>query len=89
MSNSKLNKPKLGIKNGAQITLNVSSNVIGNSNDETNFPHKSLLADTQVPRLHKSSENSFSAHIKLSKTQLSKMVQLGRISLLILWIHLV
>ena len=26
---------------------NLSSNLIGNSNNETNFPHKLLLTDTQ------------------------------------------
>ena len=40
LSNSQLNKLKSGIKNVAEVTLNLSSNVIGNSNDETNFPHK-------------------------------------------------
>ena len=49
LSNSQLNKLKSGIKNGTKVvTLKLSSNVIGNSNDETNFPHKLLLADTQV-----------------------------------------
>ena len=37
-----------GIKNGTEVTLNLSSNLIGNSNDETNFPHKLLLTNTQV-----------------------------------------
>ena len=38
------------MKNGYEVTLNVSSNVIGNSNDETNFPYKLLLTDTQVKK---------------------------------------
>ena len=29
-------------KNGAEVTLNLSSNLIVNTNDETNVPHKSL-----------------------------------------------
>ena len=33
---------KSAIKNGTEITLNLSSNLIGSSNDETNFPHKLL-----------------------------------------------
>ena len=37
--NSQLNKLKSAIENGTKVTLNVSSNLIGNSNDETNFPH--------------------------------------------------
>ena len=36
---------KSGIKIGPEITLKLSSNLIGNSNDETNFPHKLLLTD--------------------------------------------
>ena len=36
---------KSEIKIGPEITLKLSSNLIGNSNDETNFPHKLLLTD--------------------------------------------
>ena len=39
-SNLKLNKLKSGIKDGTEECLNISSNVIDDSNDETNFPHK-------------------------------------------------
>ena len=35
LSNSQLNKLKLRIKNGSEATLKLSSNAIGNSNDET------------------------------------------------------
>ena len=37
LSNSQLNKLKSKLKNGTEVTLNRSSNLIGNSNDETNF----------------------------------------------------
>ena len=47
MSDYKLNKLKSGIKNGTEVTLNLSSNVNGNSNDGTNFPHKLLLTNAQ------------------------------------------
>ena len=43
-----LNKIKSEIKSGIEVTLNFSSNVIGGSNDETNFLHKLLLTYTQV-----------------------------------------
>ena len=36
------------MKNGTEVTLNLSSNLIRNFDDETNFPHKLLLTDTQV-----------------------------------------
>ena len=42
--NSQLNKLKSGIKNGTEVTLKLSSNAVGDSNDETNFPHKLLLS---------------------------------------------
>ena len=51
--------------------------MIGDSNDETNFRYKILLTDRQVTRLCKDSANNSSANIKLSKTHLSKIVQLG------------
>ena len=46
LSNSQLNKLKSGIKDGTEVTINLSSNVKGSSNDETNFPHKLLLTNT-------------------------------------------
>ena len=40
ISNLQLNKLKTGIKNGTEVTLELSSNVVGDSNDENKFPHK-------------------------------------------------
>ena len=68
LSNAQLNKSQLGITNGPEVTLNLSSNVIGDSNDETNFPLKLLLTDTQNSRLSKAFADNLSANIKLSKT---------------------
>ena len=64
LSNSQLNKLKSGIKNNAEVTLKVSSNVIGDSNDENNFLHKFLLTNTQVSSLRKVFANSSPAEIK-------------------------
>ena len=44
---------------------------------KTNFPHKLLLTNRQVANLRKAFANHSSADIKLSKTQLSKMIQSG------------
>ena len=77
MSNSQLNKLKSTIKNGTEVTLNLSSNLTGNSNDKTNFLHKLLLNDTQVSKICKAFANGSSVNIKFSKTQLSKIVQSG------------
>ena len=52
--------------------------MIGSSNDETNFPHRLLLTNTQVSRLCKAFANNSSANIKLSKTQLHKKGQSER-----------
>ena len=50
LSNSQLNKLKSRIKNGTEVTLKISSNVLGDSNDENNFPHNLLVTNTQVSR---------------------------------------
>ena len=76
LSNSQLNKLKSGIKNDTEVTLKISSNVVGDSNDEHNFSWK-LLTNTQVSKLHKAFANNSSANIKLSKTQLHKIGQSG------------
>ena len=54
LSNSQLDKLKSAIKNGTGVTFDLSSNIIGDSNDENNFPHKLLLTNTQVSKLRKS-----------------------------------
>ena len=51
--------------------------MVGDSNGETNFPHRLLLTNTRVSRLRKTFANNSSANIKLSKTQLHKMGQSG------------
>ena len=68
---------KITVKNANKVTLKLSSNMIGNSNDETNFPHNLLLTDRHVSKIRKSFANNSSDKIKLSKTQLSKIVQSG------------
>ena len=42
-SNSQTNRLKSRIKSGTQATLKLSSNVLGNSNDENNYLGKLLL----------------------------------------------
>ena len=75
LSNSQLNKLKSAIKNETKAVLRLSSNMIGETNDETNFPHKLLSSNTQV--LRTAFANKSSTDIKPSKTQLSKMIQSG------------
>ena len=74
--NSEFNKLKSAIKNGTEVTLNLSSNLIGNSNDEITFLHKLLLTDPHISKIRTAFANISSANIKFSKIQLSKIVQL-------------
>ena len=78
-SNSQLNKLKSRIKNRNKVTLNLSSNLIKNSNDETYFPYIILLTDTQVSEICEAFSNGSSANIKFSKTYLSKTIRSGGI----------
>ena len=77
LSNSQLNKLKSSIKNETDVVLRISSNMVGNSNDNTNFLHELLLTNRQVANIRKAFAKNTSTDIKLSKTQLSKMVQSG------------
>ena len=51
LSNSQLNKLKSAIKNGSEVVLGLSSNMIGD--DEINFFHKLSLTNRQVANLRK------------------------------------
>ena len=81
LSNSQVNKLKFAIKSETEVVLRLSSNMIGDN--ETNFPHKSLLTNRQVVNLGKTFANYLSTDIKLSITQLTKIIQsrgfLGRL----------
>ena len=73
LSNSQINKLKSAIKNETDLILRLSSNMIGNSDDEANFPHKLLLTNRQVANICKAVANHTSTNIKFSKAQLTKI----------------
>ena len=75
LSNSQLNKLRSAIKNESDVVLRLSPNMIGDSNNKTNFPHKLLLTNRQVSSIRKAFANNSSVDIKFSKAQLSKMIQ--------------
>ena len=75
LSNAQLNKLKSAIKNKTEVLLISSLNMIGNSDDGTNFSYKLLFTNRQVANLHNVFANNSSTDIKLSKTQLSKTMQ--------------
>ena len=80
LSSSQLTKLNSVTKDGTKAALNLSSNVVGDSVDENNFPHKLLLTNTQVSQNRKAFANGSSVNIKLSRTQLYKTVQSGGFS---------
>ena len=53
LSSSQLDKLKSGIKNETEVILRLSPNMIGDSNDKTNFPHKLFLTDRQISNIRK------------------------------------
>ena len=57
--------------------MKISSNIVGDSNDETSFPHRLSLTNTHVTNLRKAFANGSSANIKLSKSQLHKIGKSG------------
>ena len=67
------NKLKPCIKNNTEVTLKISSNIVGDSN----FLHQLLLTNTQVSKLCKAFANDSSANMKLRKTPLHKIGQSG------------
>ena len=75
LSSSQLNKLNSVIKNETDVVIRLSSNMVGDSNDQTNFPHELLLTDRQVSSIRKAFSNNSSVDIKFTKTQLSKMIQ--------------
>ena len=77
LANSQLDKLMSAIENETEVVLRLSSNMIGDSDDKINFPHELLLTNRQVANLRKAFADKSSTDIKLSKTQISKMIQSG------------
>ena len=63
LPNTQLNKLKSATKNKTEIVSRLSSNMTGNSDDETNFPHKLLLTNRQVVNLRKAFKNNSPASL--------------------------
>ena len=47
--------------------MRLSSNMIGNSDNETNFPHKLLLTNIQVANIHKVFANNYQLILSYQK----------------------
>ena len=73
LSNSQLNKFKSVLVNLSSFKIIIKCDW----RNKTNFPHKLLSTNRQVSNIRKAFANHLSTDIKLSKTQLSKMMQSG------------
>ena len=77
LSNSQLNKIKSAAKNNEETTSRINSRMF-NGNI---LPHELLLTTTrQTTKLRNAIENNMTTDIKLSKAQISKIIQTGGFS---------
>ena len=67
LSGPQLNKVEVAIKNETELVLRLSPNMIGDSNDEANFPHELLLTDRQVSSICKAFSNNSSVILNFQK----------------------
>ena len=76
LSNSQLNKLKSSIKNETDVVLRISSSMVGNSNDNTNFPHGLLLTNRQVANIRKAfAENTLKTGLPLLKSVIKPLAK--------------
>ena len=73
LSDSQLNKSKSAVKNKQGITLKMNTRMFS----ANNLPHELLLTTRQTTKLRNAFENSMSTDVKLSKAQISKIIQSG------------
>ena len=71
LSDSQLNKLKSAVKNQTWITLRTNIKMLNGNN----LPHDLLLITRQKTRLTNALENNTSTDIKLSRVQISKIIQ--------------
>ena len=73
LSNSQLNKLKSALKNKQGTTLRVNARMFNGNN----LPYELLLTTRQTTKQRNATENNFQTDIKLSKAQISKIIQSG------------
>ena len=73
LSDTQLKKLKTAVKNKTGTTLRMSLKML-NGND---VPHKLLLTTRQKTKLRNAFNNNMSTDLKLSKAQISKIIQSG------------
>ena len=73
LSDSQLNKLKSAVGNKTGVTLRMNIKMLNGKN----LPHELLLTTRQKGHLRNVFENNMSTDTKLSKTQISKIIQSG------------
>ena len=56
--NSQLDKVKCGLKDNSEVFFKISSNAVGDSNNENCFPHKLVLTNTKLSKFRKAFANN-------------------------------
>ena len=73
LSNLQLNKLKSAVKNKQGTTLRMNARMFNGNN----LPHELFLTQRQITKLRNAIENNMSTDTKLSKAQISKIIQYG------------
>ena len=73
LPNSQLNKLKSAVKGNEGTTLRMNARMF----NENNLPHELFLIQRQITKLRNNIENNMLTDIKLSKAQISKIIQSG------------
>ena len=74
LPDTQVRKLKDAVKNNTGTTLRISLEMF----DKNNLPHELLLTTRQKTKLRNAFNNNMAADIKLSKAQISKLIQSGR-----------
>ena len=73
LSDAQIKKIKDAVKDNTETTLRINLRMF----DENDLPHELLLTARQKTKLRNAFNNNISADIKLSKAQISKIIQSG------------
>ena len=74
LSNTQLKKLEDAVKDNTGTTLRINLTIF----DRNNLPHELLMTTRQKPKIRNAFNNNMSADIKLSKVQITKIIQSGR-----------
>ena len=72
LSRPQLNKLKAAIQNENDVVITLSPNMIGDSNDKTNFPHELLLTERQVSSIRRAFSNIYQLILNFQKLNYRK-----------------